>query len=318
MTKKAKGITYGVIGIVVLSAVFSPDKKVESIELSVPDYQIEYDINTKIPIEITLSPTNADDKSIEYITSDDSITFSDSGILTGDVEGTFDVYVVIDDVTSNTISINVVDISAREYAMVETEAQQDDTEQVTSQEDHEEQPSGDELTNQELTAPQDVDIPAENDNTDQQPSEAQSDRNDNNTSEITSPPSIEEQPSEHSTEPQSPDVPPVQATEPTESVEVPTPEVPVVQQNPDANPPAEELGNTAVPASSGNNNFDTYDNASQQQTDFTYVLNTNTMKIHHPSCSSVKKIAPHNYATSNSTLEELFAQGYTTCGICFR
>lgn len=318
MTKKAKGITYGVIGIAVLAAIFSPDKKVESIELSVPDYQLEYDINTKIPIEITLSPTNADDKSIEYITSDDSITFSDSGILTGDVEGTFDVYVVIDDVTSNTISINVVDISAREYAMVETEAQQDDTEQVTSQEDHEEQPSDDELTNQESADPQDVDIPAENDNTDQQPSEAQSDRNDNNTSEITSPPSIEEQPSEHSTEPQSPDVPPVQATEPTESVEVPTPEVPVVQQNPDANPPAEKSGDAGVPASSGNNNFDTYDNASQQQTDFTYVLNTNTMKIHHPSCSSVKKIAPHNYATSNSTLEELFAQGYTTCGICFR
>lgn len=64
MTKEAKGITYSVIGIAVLSAIFSPNKKVESIELSVPDYQIEHDINTKIPVEITLSPTDADDKTL--------------------------------------------------------------------------------------------------------------------------------------------------------------------------------------------------------------------------------------------------------------
>ena len=30
----------------------------------------------------------------------------------------------------------------------------------------------------------------------------------------------------------------------------------------------------------------------------------------------VKKIAPHNYATSNATKEELVAQGYEPCGIC--
>ena len=47
-----------------------------------------------------------------------------------------------------------------------------------------------------------------------------------------------------------------------------------------------------------------------------YVLNTNTMKIHYPSCSQVKKIAPQNYATSNATEAELLAQGYTTCGVC--
>ncbi len=30
----------------------------------------------------------------------------------------------------------------------------------------------------------------------------------------------------------------------------------------------------------------------------------------------VKKIKPENYATSNSSTEELIAQGYTLCGHC--
>lgn len=69
-------------------------------------------------------------------------------------------------------------------------------------------------------------------------------------------------------------------------------------------------------ASNNSNNFDTYDNAEQQQTADSYVLNTNTKKFHYPSCDSVKKIAPQNYATSSSTRDELIAQGYQSCGIC--
>ena len=65
-------------------------------------------------------------------------------------------------------------------------------------------------------------------------------------------------------------------------------------------------------------NFDTYDIAEQQNTSETYVLNTSSLKIHHPSCNDVRKIKPENYATSSSTLDELRAQGYTTCGHCFR
>lgn len=68
----------------------------------------------------------------------------------------------------------------------------------------------------------------------------------------------------------------------------------------------------------GNNNFDTYDNTEQQQTADTYVLNNSNKKIHYPSCSSVPKIAPNNYATSSQTVEELIAQGYSTCGVCFK
>ena len=64
-------------------------------------------------------------------------------------------------------------------------------------------------------------------------------------------------------------------------------------------------------------NFNTYDNPDQQNTTDTYVLNTSRMKIHHPNCRSVKKIAPQNYATSSSSLDDLISQGYSTCGICF-
>ncbi|MBD5169269.1 MAG: hypothetical protein HDT20_03995 [Oscillibacter sp.] len=64
------------------------------------------------------------------------------------------------------------------------------------------------------------------------------------------------------------------------------------------------------------NNFNTYDNEEQQKTENTWVLNTNTMKIHYPSCNQVKKIAPQNYSTSNLAESDLIAQGYTTCGVC--
>ena len=60
------------------------------------------------------------------------------------------------------------------------------------------------------------------------------------------------------------------------------------------------------------------DNESQQQTSESYVLNTSTMKIHKPSCSAAKKIAPENYSTSDSSISELEAQGYSRCGICLK
>lgn len=63
-------------------------------------------------------------------------------------------------------------------------------------------------------------------------------------------------------------------------------------------------------------NFNTWDNESQQQTADNWVLNINTMKIHYPSCSQVKRIAPQNYATSNKTESELISEGYTTCKVC--
>lgn len=88
-------------------------------------------------------------------------------------------------------------------------------------------------------------------------------------------------------------------------------------------PESSSLDNTVEPAmkptdTSGNNNFNTYDNGAQQQTDDLYVLNTSSMKIHRKTCNSVTKIAPQNYSTSNASVEELIEQGYSRCGICFK
>lgn len=66
------------------------------------------------------------------------------------------------------------------------------------------------------------------------------------------------------------------------------------------------------------NNFNTYNNEAQQNTADTYVLNTDSQKIHYPNCEYVKKIAPQNYSTSSLSVNELNDQGYTTCGICFK
>lgn len=76
--------------------------------------------------------------------------------------------------------------------------------------------------------------------------------------------------------------------------------------------------NTSESLTGIENNFNTYNNVDQQNTTDSYVLNTDSKKIHYPNCEYVKKIAPQNYSTSNLSVNELKGQGYTTCGICFK
>ena len=47
-----------------------------------------------------------------------------------------------------------------------------------------------------------------------------------------------------------------------------------------------------------------------------YILNTNTMKFHYPSCQSAASIAPHNREIFHGTREEAIAAGYKPCGVC--
>lgn len=107
------------------------------------------------------------------------------------------------------------------------------------------------------------------------------------------------------------------------TINIETGEVEEVKDDDEFEPTAEkitqeETAQNNTGSSDNSDNFNTYDNDSQQQTDDTYVLNTSTMKIHLPSCSSVKKIAPNNYSTTNDSIDELISQGYSTCGICFK
>lgn len=78
---------------------------------------------------------------------------------------------------------------------------------------------------------------------------------------------------------------------------------------PTVEPKAETSGNPA-------DNFDTWDIAENQKTESRYVLNLRSLKIHQPTCRTVSKIAPQDYATSNRSIAELEADGYTRCGVC--
>lgn len=48
----------------------------------------------------------------------------------------------------------------------------------------------------------------------------------------------------------------------------------------------------------------------------TYILNTNTMKFHYPSCSSAKRISDKNRGTHTGSRDELIARGYSPCANC--
>ena len=54
----------------------------------------------------------------------------------------------------------------------------------------------------------------------------------------------------------------------------------------------------------------------KNETAQTYILNTNTKKIHRPTCSSVSQMKEKNKQTYEETVEELENMGYTPCKKC--
>ncbi len=54
----------------------------------------------------------------------------------------------------------------------------------------------------------------------------------------------------------------------------------------------------------------------QSTEDITYVLNTNSMKFHYPTCDSVNTISENNRKDVSSSREELIKEGYEPCGSC--
>lgn len=122
--------------------------------------------------------------------------------------------------------------------------------------------------------------------------------------------------SQHPAQIQQPETP--EETEDSPSKEAPKQDAPSSTQavsKPTSPAPSQSGGGS----SSGNgnaNNFYTYDNASQQQTDANYVLNTSSKKFHAPSCNDVKRIAEKNYLESNESRDSIIANGYSPCGHC--
>lgn len=52
-------------------------------------------------------------------------------------------------------------------------------------------------------------------------------------------------------------------------------------------------------------------------TSSSYILNTNSKKVHYPGCRSVKQMSDKNKQEYNGSLDDILASGYTTCGNCF-
>jgi len=55
-----------------------------------------------------------------------------------------------------------------------------------------------------------------------------------------------------------------------------------------------------------------------EKKNYTYVLNTDSKKIHKPTCGTGDLILPENRKNFCGSIEELLEDGYTKCGNCFR
>lgn len=94
----------------------------------------------------------------------------------------------------------------------------------------------------------------------------------------------------------SPEEPSAPVTPPsiqTETRELPDEKVQLPESDPDEDPPPEEEPQAV-----------------------TYVLNTNTMKFHKPTCRPVKQIKPQNRLDTVAARKDVAARGYSPCGNC--
>lgn len=53
-----------------------------------------------------------------------------------------------------------------------------------------------------------------------------------------------------------------------------------------------------------------------ENSDYSYVLNTSSKKIHTPDCSAVPSISQKNIEYSDKSLQQLESEGYQPCGLC--
>ncbi len=121
MKKTTKGVAIGAVAVCLLVGMTGSPKKAEAIELSIPFDRAEYDIDTEIPVKISVSPYGSVIDGMEYFSDSSAVSFADSIINTGKTEGDYSFYVRAGDIESNVLSIHVVDITARNEAAQKTE-----------------------------------------------------------------------------------------------------------------------------------------------------------------------------------------------------
>lgn len=293
-SNKVKGVITGLFALGFIGAMIpSDDALIESINLNIPDYQEAYDVNSEIPFELSISPDSAASSSIDYVTSDESISVSDNHITTGDTEGVFEVYAEIDNIKSNTLTITVKSSDVALTQPEEIEVPEETTDATPPL--PEEEPDLTDMETQTMYATSEVNIR----------SGAGTD------TEI-----LGKTAKGDSIEMLSIDGDWAKILYNGAVAYIATDYI--SEQLPPSDPPTTTASSSDMSAAeSSENNFNTYDNPEQHNTADTYVLNTSTKKIHYPSCSSVEKISPQNYSTSSLSVEELESQGYAKCKRCF-
>ena len=79
-------------------------------------------------------------------------------------------------------------------------------------------------------------------------------------------------------------------------------------------------GSVAISPDSSDNQsswMDVMDDKKESVIEGNYVLNTNTKKIHKTHCHNINKMNESNKQSYNGSIDDLYSQGYTTCGNCF-
>ena len=71
-----------------------------------------------------------------------------------------------------------------------------------------------------------------------------------------------------------------------------------------------------IPVNDGTGQEDSDQASGETSEVIRYVCNTNTKKLHYPSCDSVKQMNESNRMNTNQSRDELIAQGYQPCGNC--
>ena len=76
------------------------------------------------------------------------------------------------------------------------------------------------------------------------------------------------------------------------------------------------INNNGSPDNNINDNNSNSNSNDATTSTITYVLNTNTMKFHLPSCKHASEIADHNKLLSNETRDAILEKGYVPCKTC--
>lgn len=112
-----------------------------------------------------------------------------------------------------------------------------------------------------------------------------------------------------STVPETTSVP--ETTEPTSETTLPAAVTEQTEPIPETTVPSEPRLETTVPPEPTEESTAPVEEAARD-----YVLNNNSKKFHHPTCSSVSQIKPSNRADFHGTRQELLDRGYSPCGRC--